>query len=295
MIFGLLFPYKSLSLTWTSSLLLFLLLFLNTLGVDKKKFANLALKKSMWLQCASAQFFIFLFIPVVVTTVTLQFVHDADFVFGVTVASLAPCALVNPFFADHRGGDPGLAVMNVVVSTLLCPFVTVPMLAVTALAPVFIDTKFLLLYLVLLTVLPLIASFTFSTVFPKLAKKVPRSLPLANSVILAVLMFILVGSSLNRVPIRLLLNRDFAVLVILFFLIDFGIFLVMRWAGRMFMNRVNAETFALSTASRNFAVTATIMLIFHPKAALPSAIGLMVHSLFFQWLISSARKKRRAA
>ncbi len=289
-ILGVLFPYQSLTLTWTSSLLLFLLLFLNTLSIDKKKFLRLSLRRSAWVQCLLAQFLIFVFFPVVFTAVALQFLRDQDFAFGVAVATLAPCALVNPFFAQIRGGDTGLALMNVVVSTLLGPFVTVPMLAVTALSPVFIDTKFLLLYLLLLTVLPLALSALTGAVLPRLAKASAGWLPAGNSLILASLMFILVGSSLNRVPFRMLLNSDLFVLVALFLFLDFGIFALVRWTGRAFFNRPDTETLALSVASRNFAVTATVMLILHPKAALPSAIGLLIHTLFFQWLLSSARK-----
>ena len=39
-----------------------------------------------------------------------------------------------------------------------------------------------------------------------------------------------------------------------------------------------------------FAVSASLMLFFHPKAALPSAIGLIVHSLYFQFLVTQPRK-----
>lgn len=286
-----LFPYQSLTLTWTSSLLLFLLLFLNTLAIDKRKFVRLSLRRSAWVQCLLAQFLIFVFFPVMITAGALQFLRDQDFAFGVAVATLAPCALVNPFFAQVRGGHSGLALLNVVVSTLLGPFVTVPMLALTALSPVFIDTKFLLLYLLLLTALPLAVSAGVSALAPRLAKASVKGLPVANSLVLASLMFILVGSSLNRVPFRMLLSTDLFILVVIFLVLDFGVFGVVRWTARAFFNRPDAETLALSVASRNFAVTATIMLIFHPKAALPSAIGLLIHTLFFQWLLSSARRK----
>lgn len=286
-----LFPYQSLTLTWTSSFLLFLLLFLNTLHVDKKKFAALAVRGSAWTQVALTQFLIFIFFPVVITALALQFLRDPDFAFGVAVATLAPGALVNPFFAGHRGGHAPMALMNVIVSTFLCPFVTVPILALTALSPVFIDTKFLLLYLSLLTVLPLLLSAVVSGIAPRLAKKSANWLPAANSVILASLMFILVGSSLNRVPFRMLISQDLLVLVALFLFIDFGVFALVRWTARAFFNRVESETLALSVATRNFAVTATIMLIFHPKAALPSAIGLLIHTLFFQWLLIGRRRK----
>jgi len=286
----LLFPYTSLSLIWASSLLLFLLLFLNTLAVDKRKL--ISVRSGLW-QCLSAQALIFVFFPVCTAALTILAVKDQDFVFGVAVAALAPCALVNPFFANHRGGDQGLALLNVVVSTLLCPLITVPMLAWSKLSPVFLDVQFLLVYLSLLTVLPVLLSFGVTWIFPKIAGRAARWLPAGNSLILALLMFILVGSSINRVPLRLLLSRDFAALVIIFVLVDFGIFAALRWSAGQFVKRAGAETLAISVASRNFAVSSSLMLAFHPKAALPSAVGLVIHCFFFQWLLNSKAKGAR--
>lgn len=283
---GLIFPYTSLSLIWASSLLLFLLLFLNTLAVDKRKLISV---RSGWWQCLTAQALIFLFFPVCTAAATILLVRDQDFVFGVAVAALAPCALVNPFFANQRGADPGVALLNVVVSTLLCPLITVPMLAWSRLSPVFLDAKFLFTYLSLLTVVPVALSFLITYFFPRVAGRASRWLPLGNSLILALLMFILVGSSINRVPLRLLLGRDMAALIAIFVLVDFGIFFAMRWSASQFFKTAKAETMAISVASRNFAVSSSLMLAFHPKAALPSAIGLVIHCFFFQWLLSSAK------
>lgn len=252
--------------------------------MDKKKLISV---RAGWLQCIAAQGLVFLFFPVLQTALASLWLRDQDFVFGVAVASLAPCALVNPFFARQRGGDSGLALLNVIVSTLLCPFVTVPLLALSHLAPVFLDTRYLLVYLSLLTVLPVAASFTLSYIFPQLPGRTVKWLPAGNSLILALLMFILVGSSLNRVPLRLLLNHDFAVLVGLFILFDFGVFLVTRYGAAVFVTKVKGETLALSVSSRNFAVSSSLMLAFHPKAALPSAVGLIIHCFFFQWLLNA--------
>jgi predicted Na+-dependent transporter len=216
-------------------------------------------------------------------------VKDQDFVFGVAVASLAPCALVNPFFAGHRGGDISLTLLNVLISTLLCPFIIGPLLKWSNLSPVFLDVQYLSWYLALLTVVPVIFSFVITQLFAPISRKVQPLLPAANSLILAVLMFILVGSSLERVPLRLLLSSDFATLVALFIFLDFGVFLLSQASARQFLKNDAAEAMALSVASRNFAVSSSLMLAFHPKAALPSAVGLIIHSLFFQWLLSGRK------
>lgn len=284
------FPSASLSLVWASSLLLFLLLFLNTLAVDKRKLISF---RTGWLQCITAQALGFIYFPVCTAAAALLLLKDQDFVFGVAVAALAPCALVNPFFAGHRGGDAGIALLNVVVSTMLCAFITVPLLAFSNLAPVFLDAKFLFYYLSLITVAPVALSFLVVFFFPRVTGRAAKWLPLGNSLILACLMFILVGSSLTRLPLRLLLNRDFAVLVLLFFAIDFGIFGLTRRAAGLFVKKAKAETLALSVSSRNFAVSSSLMLAFHPKAALPSAIGLIIHCFFFQWLLSIKSSESR--
>jgi predicted Na+-dependent transporter len=266
-----------------------LLLFVNTLAVEKRKWNPGGGK---WLQCLATQALIFIFVPVCTAAAASLMVKDPDFVFGVAVASLAPCALVNPFFAALRGGDAGMALLNVLVSTLICSFVTAPLLKWTNLSPVFLDMRFLSLYLTLLTAVPTAISFGVIRLYPAVSSRVRPWLPLSNSIILAVLMFILVGSSVDRVPLRLLLSYDFAALVFLFIVLDFGVFLLAKFSALQFIKRPMAESLALSVASRNFAVSSSLMLAFHPKAALPSAIGLVVHSLFFQWLLNGRKVGR---
>lgn len=260
--------------------MLFLLLFLNILAVDKKNLLDRP--RAQAAQTTISLALIFLFFPVVQTALASILIRDADFVFGVAVSSLAPCALVNPFFARVRGGNEEMALWTVILSTLLCPLATVPLLKLLGLSTVFLDARFLWIYLLALTTGPLVLSFALSP-FVSVSWLRPK-LPLLNSLILAVLMFILVGSSLNRVPLRLLLNQDFSYLVVIFLLVDFGVYFLMRHVSRWFTSAADAETIAISVATRNFAVSASLMLFFHPKAALPSAVGLIVHGLFFQFL-----------
>lgn len=258
-------------------------MFLNILAVDKKKI--LAVSGRQTGLSAAATALIFLFFPALQTALAAVLLQDADFVFGVAVSSLAPCALVNPFFARQRGGNEEGALWNVVLTTLLCPLATVPLLQLLGMNTVYLDARFLWIYLLTLTTGPLVLSFAVSAAVPKAANWVRPSLPLLNSVILAVLMFILVGSSLNRVPLRMLLNQDFAALIFIFIFVDFGVYFVMRYVSPWFMSQGDAETLAISVSTRNFAVSASLMLFFHPKAALPSAVGLIVHCVFFQYLL----------
>lgn len=270
------------SLIWISSILLFLLLFLNTLAIERKQVVTSLVKR--WPESALTMGLIFVFFPLVVAAASRLFLKDQDFAFGMVISALAPCALVNPFFSQLRGGDPALSLVNVILSTLICPLVTVPMLWILGHQSVYLDSKYTMVYLFSLTFFPVAASLAWGNFWPNTRVRLSAHLPLLNSVILAVLMFILVGSSLARVPLRLIAESDLPILVLFSLISDFGFYFLVRSAGGLFFGKESAETLALSVSSRNFAVTASLMLFFHPKAALPAAIGLAVHALFFQFL-----------
>lgn len=142
----------------------------------------------------------------------------------------------------------------------------------------------MVLYLAGLTLAPVVLSLAVGSLWPRARQLTNSFLPPANSLLLAALMFILVGSSISRLPTHLLKQDDLIHLILLFLVIDFGLYILTREALRPFVNSQLSETIALSVSSRNFAVSANLMLIFHPKAALPAAIGLGVHALFFQFL-----------
>lgn len=278
---GIAFPFKSMSLIGMSLILLFLLMFLNTLAIKQEEL----FKSSGWKAAFVTLILMFGLFPLMQTAAALLLIRDHDFVFGFVVSALAPAALVNPFFARHRGGDAPLALLIVMLSTVLCPFLTVPVLNALGMSAVFLNSKYLIAVLTALTLLPVAASLLTNRLWPASARRSAPLLPYANSLILASLMFILVGSSLNQIPFRLLFNSDFFRLLGLYLVFEFGTFFVVRHAARQFTLPARAESVALSVSTRNLAISASLMLFFHPKAALPPAIGLAVHALFFQWLV----------
>jgi predicted Na+-dependent transporter len=132
--------------------------------------------------------------------------------------------------------------------------------------------------------LPLLSSLVIAWWWPSVSRFVTPALPPLNSFLLATLMFILVGCSLHQIPLRLLLKGDLLPLLLIFGAAEFGLFFVARQGSLLFMNKSSGEALALSLSTRNFAVSASLLLFFYPKAALPSAVGLMIHAVFFQWL-----------
>ncbi len=283
---GTVYPYPAFSLIWLSSFLLFTLLFVNTLSFEWR--TVLPMVKGSLPQILSAQVLIFVFFPVVISAAGALLLRDRDYAFGIAVSALAPCALINPFFAERRGGSRDVALINIAISALLSPLLTGLILDLLGFGGIFTAPGAYFRFLALLTVVPILFSWPVGRVLPRVRDILVSQTPLLNSLLLAALIFILTGVSLNRAPLRLLLDSELALVFGFYFLMDFGIYLLVRKTASAFFSSKAAETLALSAGSRNFAVTAALLLTFYPKAALAPAVGLLVHGLFFQWLLLTA-------
>jgi predicted Na+-dependent transporter len=220
---------------------------------------------------------LFGFFPVVQTAVAALVLADRDQVFGVALASLAPPALVVPMFLRRLKGDVSLGVAMVVAATLICPFVLVPMLRLLGFGDIYFDPATTSEYLALLTIVPVLCGFLFSGLFPRAKKSLLAHGAWLNSILLGTLMFILVGSALNHAPLRMWAHGGLIPLTAILVWMDFGVYFTVRWLWD--------ETAALILSSRNFAIPASLLLFFEPRAALAPAIGLAVHAVFFQWLM----------
>jgi BASS family bile acid:Na+ symporter len=218
------------------------------------------------------------------TAIASALLRDHDMVFGVAMSSLAPVALVVPLFLRKNNGDIAFGVLMVVASTLLCPLVLLPLLGLMGMTQSYLDARSLMLYLFPFTIAPVVIGLLVSKFLPRAKKLLSPLTPYVSSTLLGLIMFILVGSAFNRAPIRSWLSGNLVVLTLLMVWMDFGVYWLIRWAWN--------ESAAITIACRNFAVPASLLLFFHPKAALPSAVGLVVHAFFFQWLMSKKAAPR---
>lgn len=271
------------SLVWASSVLLFVLLFLNTLSGEMENIPRLSRREAAETLLGLALTYVIA--PVIMTALASRVLQDRDFLIGFTISTMAPAALVAPFFARARGGDRRAALAGVVTTTLACPFALALFLPRLIPDNMYINTSYTVTYMAALTILPVLTSWIATRACPRLPVFLEPAMPTANSVILAALMFILVGSSLHKVPLHSLAIRDLMALAGLYLVFDFGIYILGRRAFGLFFTPSTAEALALNLSTRNFAVTAGLMLFFQPKAAVPSAVGLVIHGLFFQFLL----------
>jgi len=272
---GFYFPYQSQTLIWASSILLAVMLTLNVLETSPGAIWQSLRHDSFGSFCVLL--LLFIVFPVLHTAAAAALLQDKTYIFGLAAASFAPSALVVPLFLRRNGGNTSLGVAIVVTSTLLCPLVMVPMLGFLGVNEGFLDTRALFLTLLPLTVIPVGFGLLLTSVFPAVRKPLLRHAPLLNSWLLGILLFILVGSALPRMPLRLWWNADIFVLLALMLWMDFGVYFLVR--------RIWNETAAIAVSARNFAIPASLLLFFDPRAALPAALGLVVHAFFFEWLM----------
>lgn len=282
---GIALPYQSLALVWASSLLLALLLVINAAAVSLAETA--ASLQAAPARAALLLFLLFGALAPIQTLLASLLLHDAGYVFGVAAASLAPPALVVPLFLRRNGGNTALGVALVVIGTLLCPVLTPPALELFGVNAGYVDTRALFLTMIPLTVLPVAAGLALPRLWPAGASALRQAAPRISSLLLGVLLFILVGSSLPRLPLRAWYTPDLAWILALMIWMDFGVYFLFR--------ALLGETAAIILSARNFAVTAGLLLFFDPRAALPSAIGLAVHAVFFQWLMVKKAPRPQSA
>lgn len=278
---GVVFPYQSLNLIWASSIFLVFILVINVLEAGSSLTA--AFDKDSRTGFAIALTTLFVLLPAIQTAFASALLRDRDYVFGIAMASMAPPALVIPLFLRLNRGHVEVGVAFVILATLLCPVILIPMIRLMGISESFMDTTALFYYLLPTTALPVASALLIRRLFPTAVRKLlTRAGPL-NSFALGALMFILVGSAFHHLPIRTWRSPDLITIFAMMVWMDFGVYFLMRWLWN--------DTAAIMLATRNFAVPANLLLFFDPKAALPSAVGLIVHAVFFQWLISKSARR----
>ena len=286
-VLGVLFPFQSISLVRYSSLLLFLLMYFNGLSVTYPKdkslaFANFvkSINSSLW-----TLFLLFVFFPVCNAAIAHLLLTDQDLIFGFIFSTLAPVAIVVPFFAQVRGGDVDKSLSDVVLSTLLCPLILVGFAQLLSGNTAFAESRSSFSYLLAITIIPILLSWGTQVFTRNLATAIRRHLPWLNSICLALLLFILCGSSLTKLSVVTVKPGELLKVVALFLWLDLGTYLVLRKLSQTFIAPEKAESLALSLSLRNLAIPAGTLLFFHSRAALVPAIGLCIHAFFFQWLL----------
>jgi predicted Na+-dependent transporter len=278
---GLLFPYKALENASVSILLLCLLMIVNGSSLSVKELQEDLIRSKT--EHAWFLFAYFIFIPVLFIGVSQLFIQDDGLRLGFALSCLAPVAFVSPYFSKIHSGRPVQATVGILLTTLLYPFVTWVYVRYVLVLDHYINiTAFAILTLVI-TLLPMAIAAGLRSVVPKLLNPIVRNQGWLNSLLLALLMFVLCGSTYNKWRWSSGRSGDLLECLVLLILLDFAVlYLAAKWKAQS--SQAERATFAIALSMKNFAVPASLLLSLQPVAAMVPCIGLVVHVFLFQWL-----------
>jgi BASS family bile acid:Na+ symporter len=279
---GIIFPYKALELIYLNNILLFLLMLANGLGTDVSQIVQWSRAKTK--ETAVFLAFLFLFLPIVLINVASYLLTDANYLLGFALCCIAPTAFVAPYFCKLRGGDADQAIVNILISTLLFPIISLIYISCFLSVQHFLDMNSVVLLVFLVTILPLILSLLLNRFLPKVKQSIePLQLPI-NSLLLAALMFILCGSAFNKLRPSHFLETEIIFAILLLIILDFGVYFGVRFLFSGKSSESKTRTLAISVSLRNLAIPASLLLSLQPKASIIPGLGLVIHCFFFYWL-----------
>jgi predicted Na+-dependent transporter len=279
---GIIFPFKALELIFISNTLLFILMFLNSLVIDSSQL--LSWRKQDLRNSLIFVGLMFILFPCVQINLAQMFLGDVNYLFGYALSCLAPTAFVAPFFCKVRHAEAKDGISNIFVSTLLFPVASFIFLTFLLRSTHFVDTQSVLALVLLITFLPMALGLGISRLLPTVRTRLLPYNGVMNSLLLGALMFILCGSSFNKLRLSHLLEPDIITIIFLLLFMDFGVYYLMKYFAGAWLDRARAEALAISVSMRNLAIPAGLLLSFQPKAAIVPALGLVIHAFFFQWL-----------
>jgi predicted Na+-dependent transporter len=206
------------------------------------------------------------------------------------VSSLAPYAIVAPLFIEKLKIDGGTSILLIILSMIICPFVIPWLLPMIGGASLVIHTKPLFLFLIIISIGPLLFATFFQKINPTLVKKVAVYKHFIASGLLALLIYALFGSAIHTWHRHA--NLENWLLVLGFHLVlDFGLFFILVICFKKFFSANLNLTYSLTLSMRNMAIPASLLLAYDPEFAFVPAFGFIIHAFYFNFLGILSREK----
>lgn len=290
---GLAFPYTALAWSRFGFVFLFLLMLVAGLSFD---WSRLRRGRQLMPRVLVAMVFLYLIFPLNQWALARAWIDDKQYLYGLLFASLTPVAIVAPFFTRLTDGDEELTFLLLIASTLICPLAVPLMNFLLPDSGVRIDPGLLTRSMLVLVVAPVVICLPLARWFPQLRARLGPAIAPLNLACLSVLIFILFGSAAARLNLDYVRSSEFAKLMVMAFLQDFGVLGVTYWVFRQFWEARAARAVAISLSMKNVAIAAGMLLFYDPRAALPASLDFIPHACLFSFVAiwGSRRQAHRA-
>jgi BASS family bile acid:Na+ symporter len=279
---GYLFPFTALELSKFAFYILIAMMTLSFLNTDLSKLKEVTkLKKEIFL----GLFTLFILTPLIQWLLCHLLLTDETFFYGTFFASLCPIAIVAPQFTKKIGGNENLSFILMFISVLLFPFASSAYLFFLTsnalsiqVAPLFFDAA-------ILTFVPMILALLIKKFLPLLKEKLSLITFNFNMLSIAFLAFAYFGASMSKLNISYTPYREIFMILLILVFQDFVTYFISKWFFPNVFSVENAKSIWISISMKNIAMSGAILLFYDPKASLASALGFLIHALFFTYLL----------
>jgi len=281
-ILGILFPSVAQSMINLGIFFLFILMFLSGINLEWLKLKQASKKSTLII---ISMFYIFLVIPFLIYLISKFLFSDVHLIYGTVFAALTPVAIVAPFFTDMLDGNKELSFVLLLLSMLLCPFIT-PIILSWLIGPLYpVSTWLIFKNMLIIIPLPLLVSYLIQRFFPRICKVFSRNIAFLNFISLFFLIFILFGVTVFHLNLSYIsfwvLTNTLAKLLLVTFIQDFGIFFLSWFLFSFLVNKETNRALKVSFSMKNIAIAAGLLLLHDPRAAIAPAIGFIAHASLF--------------
>jgi len=275
---GILFPYIAFELVPFGAVFLVLLMYLAGLTID---WNNFGIRKAFSPAIVVGILFLFIIFPVCQWVIAKTLVKDSQYLYGLVLASLCPVAIVAPFFTKSIEADTELSFTLVVVSMLIFPIISPPVLELLAGKNTNFSSAPVTRYMILLTTIPVLFGYLTYRFCQPFVDSISKHIGLANMLCLSALIFILFGTAARRINIHYTDYSEILVLLLLVFIQNFAVLALSKTTFSLFFGAKQAFSMAVSLSMKNYAIAAGILLFYDPKASLVPALGFVAHAFLF--------------
>ncbi len=227
----------------------------------------------------------FLFLPALVWGLSFPIHQHQALDYGLFWAALCPVAIVAPQFCTKES-DKNFSFSLVVGSALVFPFFAYVMnhLFFPSFARMQIGTQ--LKDMLFLSTVPVALGLGIRTFLPEIPlKKFRLYLPMANMILIGVLSYTYMGAALQKLSITNLDWAPLAYVIVLAFLLDFGMYFFMGSILKTFqISPDRKKSMQICLSMKNVAISGGILLFEFPVATLASSFVFLAHSFFFTYL-----------
>ncbi|MCB0420189.1 MAG: hypothetical protein KDD61_04290 [Bdellovibrionales bacterium] len=287
-VLGYLTPYYAMIVGRYSFLALAILLYASSTVIEWKKISIKTISRK---NIALALFLGYVTFPLLQWILATSFIEDKEIIFGMVLTSLAPIAIVAPYFVNIQNGEKELSFFLVLTTTLLFPIYTPFLFHFLSFEKVGLFTRPIFIFSLLLFSVPTLLGLMTQIYSRKITEFFRKNWGIINLVFLSILIYSIFGSAANKVSTQISLSDKIGIVLVSAFQ-DIGVYALSLFALPMLVTKKTTKTIAITLCMKNVAATGVVLLLYWPNAAICSALVFCFHLFLFSYFHRPTKSAR---